>query len=321
MYKRQVGTPLSEVASQADQFIRYKCKKGECGTCEVQVNGKWVRTCVATVPYVEDNVFEVTVKPTMMKGQGKASKFYSLKSFVMGWYNNILGMVGFVKTSATEGKNFRDRLDGELKNLDRKQSTQFAKIDKVPVVTEAERRQTKAIAAEKTTINRAFDNLRADADYNDPNALDRIDSLRDAAVDGVTRFGWSGSAVLGGYLVDRGGYALTFLITAGMQLLAAALWLALVGVVDAAAAGARALCARRGDAASDDESDAGGDGGPPAPRASGHPAPGDLDAPLLARPGVRRAPGSPRHRSYEEHLRSDSLESESYLSDYSEMPV
>ena len=31
----------------------------------------------------------------------------------MGWYNNILGMVGFVKTSATEGKNFWDRLDGE----------------------------------------------------------------------------------------------------------------------------------------------------------------------------------------------------------------
>ena len=141
------------------------------------------------------------------------------------------------------------------------------------------------------------------------------------AVDGVTRFGWSGSAVLGGYLVDRGGYALTFLITAGMQLLAAALWLALVGVVDPSAPGARALCARTGDAASDDESDAGGDDGPPAPRASGHPAPGDLDAPLLARPGVRRAPGSPRHRSYEEHLRSDSLESESYLSDYSEMPV
>ena len=112
MTRAEVGTPLSEVASQADQFIRYKCKKGECGTCEVQVNGKWVRTCVATVPYVED-VFEVTVKPTMMKGQGKASKFYSLKSFVMGWYNNILGMVGFVKTSATEGKNFRDRLDGE----------------------------------------------------------------------------------------------------------------------------------------------------------------------------------------------------------------
>ena len=112
MTRAEVGTPLSEVASQADQFIRYKCKKGECGTCEVQVNGKWVRTCVATVPYVED-VFEVTVKPTMMKGQGKASKFYSVKSFIMGWYNNILGMVGFVKTSATEGKNFRDRLDGE----------------------------------------------------------------------------------------------------------------------------------------------------------------------------------------------------------------
>ena len=47
------------------------------------------------MPYVENNLFEVTVKPTMMKGQGKASKFYSFKSFVMGWYNNILGMVGF----------------------------------------------------------------------------------------------------------------------------------------------------------------------------------------------------------------------------------
>ncbi|KAH8061803.1 major facilitator superfamily-like protein [Aureococcus anophagefferens] len=67
------------------------------------------------------------------------------------------------------------------------------------------------------------------------------------AVDGVTRFGWSGSAVLGGYLVDRGGYALTFLITAGMQLLAAALWLALVGVVDpsALALRARARATRR----------------------------------------------------------------------------
>lgn len=107
-----VGAPLSEVASQADQFIRYKCKKGQCGTCEVQINGKWVRTCVATVPYVEDTL-EVTVKGTMVAGQGKASKFYSVKSIFMGLYNNILGMVGFVKTSATEGGNFKDRLEGE----------------------------------------------------------------------------------------------------------------------------------------------------------------------------------------------------------------
>ena len=57
------------------------------------------------------------------------------------------------------------------------------------------------------------------------------------ALDGVTRFGWSGSAVLGGYLVDRGGYALTFVVTAATQLIAALVWLALIGRVDPHAAG------------------------------------------------------------------------------------
>lgn len=52
------------------------------------------------------------------------------------------------------------------------------------------------------------------------------------ALDGVTRFGWSGSAVLGGYLVDRGGYGLTFVVTALTQLAAAAVWWRLVGRVD-----------------------------------------------------------------------------------------
>ena len=57
------------------------------------------------------------------------------------------------------------------------------------------------------------------------------------ALDGVTRFGWSGSAVLGGYLVDRGGYALTFVVTAATQLIAALVWLVLIGRVDPHAAG------------------------------------------------------------------------------------
>lgn len=55
------------------------------------------------------------------------------------------------------------------------------------------------------------------------------------ALDGATRFGWSGSAVLGGYLVDRGGYGLTFVVTALTQLAAAAVWWRLVGRVDPAA--------------------------------------------------------------------------------------
>ena len=150
------------------------------------------------------------------------------------------------------------------------------------------------------------------------------------AVDGVTRFGWSGSAVLGGYLVDRGGYSLTFVITALMQLLAAALWLSLVGVVDPHAPGWRALCDAKVDDDDDDDGGAGAavdDADAAAPADETDLDAGRLDAPLLAPPRsspaarTRQAPGSPRHKSYEEHLRTDSHDSSSYLSDYSEMPV
>jgi len=37
------------------------------------------------------------------------------------------------------------------------------------------------------------------------------------AVDGVTRFSWSGSAFVGGILIDKYGYGYTFLLTAGLQ--------------------------------------------------------------------------------------------------------
>jgi hypothetical protein len=47
------------------------------------------------------------------------------------------------------------------------------------------------------------------------------------SLDGITRFGWSGSAFLGGYLVDTQGYGYTFRITAMMQATAwtCSLWL------------------------------------------------------------------------------------------------
>lgn len=113
MTKAIQGQPLSEVASQADQFIRYKCKKGECGTCEVKVDGKWIRSCVSVIPYVAPgDTFEVTVKKGMIKSK-KSSRFFSVRSFIDGWVNNILGMIGFVRTSAGEGKNFKARLDNE----------------------------------------------------------------------------------------------------------------------------------------------------------------------------------------------------------------
>jgi hypothetical protein len=45
-----------------------------------------------------------------------------------------------------------------------------------------------------------------------------------SCVDGVTVFGWSGSALLGGYLVDRHGFAPVFFVTAAMQFLATLLF-------------------------------------------------------------------------------------------------
>lgn len=52
------------------------------------------------------------------------------------------------------------------------------------------------------------------------------------SLDSVTRFGWSGSAVLGGYLIHKYHYGATFLITAGLQALAGLLYLVIVPVVE-----------------------------------------------------------------------------------------
>jgi len=53
------------------------------------------------------------------------------------------------------------------------------------------------------------------------------------AVDSITRFGWSGSAVLGGYLIDRYDYGATFLATGCMLFAAACLWPLLFSTLDA----------------------------------------------------------------------------------------
>jgi len=45
------------------------------------------------------------------------------------------------------------------------------------------------------------------------------------AVDSVTSFGWSGSAFLGGYLVDKYGYGYTFVITASIQAIGYIPWI------------------------------------------------------------------------------------------------
>ena len=51
------------------------------------------------------------------------------------------------------------------------------------------------------------------------------------SIESIMTFGWSGSAVLGGFLIDRTGFRVTFLITAGMQTLSLIFLVALLPVV------------------------------------------------------------------------------------------
>jgi len=107
------GQPLSAVAAQAGQYIKYKCKVGECGTCEVRINGNWVRTCVAKVPPVpKGEEYNVFVRGGMIETK-KSTAFFSFSSFISGFRNNLLGMVGFVKEGIKGKKNFQDRISKE----------------------------------------------------------------------------------------------------------------------------------------------------------------------------------------------------------------
>jgi ferredoxin len=85
-----INAPLKDVAAAADVAIKYKCQKGECGTCQVQVDGKWIKTCQTRVPAMPKGVsYSVTVKPFKEK-----AAFFSPQSFVDGFSNNVLGMAG-----------------------------------------------------------------------------------------------------------------------------------------------------------------------------------------------------------------------------------
>ena len=107
------GQPLSFVAAQAGQPVRYGCKKGECGTCECMANGKWVRPCVETVPDWAPGQELVLVLKELKSKSTSSGKFYSVKSFFMGFYNNFVGMFGFVKQRKAAKKNWEERQEYE----------------------------------------------------------------------------------------------------------------------------------------------------------------------------------------------------------------
>mmetsp|Transcript_17097 Transcript_17097/g.33353 ORF Transcript_17097/g.33353 Transcript_17097/m.33353 type:complete len:210 (+) Transcript_17097:132-761(+) len=54
------------------------------------------------------------------------------------------------------------------------------------------------------------------------------------SIDSITRFGWSGSALLGGFLADKFGYGFSFLVTALTQFCAASLWWLIIHLVPSA---------------------------------------------------------------------------------------
>lgn len=114
------GQPLKLVASQAGQFINYGCGKGECGTCESLCNGKYLRPCVDTVPSdlpldpatgkYEPMVIQVKATRAKVVSSGK---FFSFKSFILGFWNNLLGMFGFVRDRRKARKNWQERIEKE----------------------------------------------------------------------------------------------------------------------------------------------------------------------------------------------------------------
>ena len=104
------GQPIRDVASQAGQYIQYGCGKGECGTCECMMNGKWVRPCVEVVPAAAADAGELVLQIKAVKNKSKSSgTFFSIKSFFMGFWNNLLGMIGFVKFRKAARKNWEER--------------------------------------------------------------------------------------------------------------------------------------------------------------------------------------------------------------------
>ena len=108
------GQPLRDVATQAGQFIKYGCGKGECGTCEAMCNGKWVRPCKDVVPVSADGQEEIVVQVKAVASKTTSSgQFFSVKSFFMGFYNNLLGMVGFVKYRRNAKQNWEERQEYE----------------------------------------------------------------------------------------------------------------------------------------------------------------------------------------------------------------
>ena len=107
----EIGRPLPAVARDAGVEIRYKCGKGECNTCEVNVNGKFVKSCqVVTGP---ENMRVVIREYKGKDADVKKPAFFSPQSLADGFANNVIGMVGFAQEGAKVDGAFQERMERE----------------------------------------------------------------------------------------------------------------------------------------------------------------------------------------------------------------
>jgi ferredoxin len=107
----KIGDELSDVAKNANIEIQYKCKKGECGTCEVNVQGKWIKACQTKI--TSNEPLKITVKEYKKK-----PAFFSPQSLADGFNNNVLGMVGLVTEGIKVDDEYQARMIKEKKLAD-----------------------------------------------------------------------------------------------------------------------------------------------------------------------------------------------------------
>jgi succinate dehydrogenase/fumarate reductase-like Fe-S protein len=54
--KAIVGQKVSVVAAQSRVKISYNCKAGDCGTCNIKMNGRTVKACQQLIPAGKCNI-------------------------------------------------------------------------------------------------------------------------------------------------------------------------------------------------------------------------------------------------------------------------
>ena len=75
-------------------------------------DGKWIRPCTAIVPPDAQNLV-VMVKEIKSKKTTSSGKFFSVRSFLMGFWTNVVGMVGFAKSRRLAKQSWDERQEYE----------------------------------------------------------------------------------------------------------------------------------------------------------------------------------------------------------------